>query len=191
VSQRLAASSANLALSIAIVAITPTPAPKVHTPAVTKASTTSLIHRTPPQSTASVNPKPAHNVANTGLRKSRRQARQEPSPQQPPIYAKLPDPPLNQDNVSFADYFQIVDKISATIDPANNTPLAAMFITGLSERDQQDAIVDELEKKGMSRVLGNGQVEMKCSWEDLKNVLKTAGLLAGVEKERSHKKGKK
>lgn len=84
-----------------------------------------------------------------------------------------------------------VDKISTTIDPANNTPLVAMFVTGLAERDQQDAIVDELEKKGMSKVLGNGQVEIKCSWEDLKTVLKTVGLLTGVEKERSHKKGKK
>lgn len=152
---------------------------------------TSITHPTAPQSTPTAKPKPAHNVANTGLRKSRRQARQEPSPQKPPTYAKLPDQPLNQDDMSFTDYFLLVDKISSTIDPANNTPLVAMFVTGLAEREQQDAIVDELEKKGMSKVLGNGQVEMKCNWEDFKVVLKTAGLLAGVEKERSHKKGGK
>ena len=190
-SRRLAASPANLALLIATVPVTPAGAPKVHTTAPTKASTTSLICRTSHQSTASDNPKPAHNVVNTGLRKSRRQARQEPSPQAPPTYAKLPDSTLNQEDVSFADYFTIVDKISPTIDPANTTPLVAMFITGLAERDQQDTIVDELEKTGMSKVLGDGQVEMKCSWEGLKMVLKTVGLLADVEKERPHKKGKK
>jgi hypothetical protein len=97
---------------------------------------------------------------------------------------------LNQEDVSFTEYFLMVDKISTTIDPANNTPLVAMFVTGLAERDQQDAIVDELEKKGMSKVLCDGQVEMKCNWEDFKTVLKTVGLLSGME-ERSHKKGKK
>jgi hypothetical protein len=191
VSQLLLASLTHIAHLIAIVAVTPTPAPKAHRAAPTKASTTSLIRRVSPQSTPIMDPKPAHNVANTGLRKSRRQARQEPSPQRPPIYAKLPDQPLNQNDISFADYFINVDKISTTIDPENNTPLVAIFVTGLAERDQQDAIVDELEKKGMSKVLGNGQVEMKCNWEDLKTVLKTVGLLTELEKERSHKKGKK
>ena len=190
-SQRLSYPVANIVPLVAAVAVTPTPAPKVHTTAPATISTTSLVRQTSLQSTASAKPKSAHNVANTGLRKSRRQARQEPSSQELPTWAKLPDPPLNQDDVSFADYFITVDKISLTIDPAYHIPLAAMFITGLAERDQQDAIVDELEKKGMSKILGNGQVEMKCKWEELKMVLKTVGLLASVEKERSRKKGKK
>ena len=176
-----AVSSANAILLVAAIAVTLTPAPQVHAPAGAKTSTTSLIHRISPQPIPSTN---------TGLRKSRRQARQEPSPQRPPTFVKLPDQPLNQEDASFAEYFLMADKISTTIDPANNTPLVAMFVTGLAERDQQDAIVDELEKKGMSKVLCDGQVEMKCNWEDFKTVLKAVGLLSGME-ERSHKKGKK
>jgi hypothetical protein len=62
-----------------------------------------------------------------------------------------------------------------------------MFITGLAEREDQDAVVAELEKREMCQVRGDGQVEMKCSWEDLRAVLRTVGLL----KLPSHKKGKK
>jgi hypothetical protein len=94
---------------------------------------------------------------------------------------------LSQDDTSFINYFLAANVLSKTIDPAHHTPLAAMFITGIAERDHQDAVVDELEKKEMCQVLGDGQVEMKCSWEDLKIVLKTVGLL----KMPSHKKGKK
>lgn len=186
-SQRLSDSVVNIAPLVAAVAVTPTLAPRVHTAAPTKASIASPARPSSITSTSSAVVKPAHNVANTSLRKSRRQAHQEPSPQAPPTYAKLPEPPLNQGSVSFADYFRSADKISLTIGPVNQTPLVAMFITGLALRDQQDAIVDELENKGMSKVLGNGQVEMKCNWEGLKTVLKTVGLL---EKERSHKKKK-
>jgi hypothetical protein len=130
-------------------------------------------------------------VANTGLRKSRRQARQEPSPQAAKTYVKIPQQPLNQDGISFEEFFQSVDKISATIDPTNQTPLVAMFITGLAEREDQDAIVDELSKKGLSAILGNGQVEMKCDWEDLKKVLKTMGLVGSKDKGGLAKRGKK
>jgi hypothetical protein len=107
------------------------------------------------------------------------------------VYAKLPHPPLNQESASFEDFFQRVDIISAAIDPAHQTPLAAMFITGLAEREDQDAIVGELSKKGLSTVLGNGQVEMKCDWEDLKKVLKTVGLVGGKDKGGMSKRGKK
>ncbi len=90
---------------------------------------------------------------------------------------------MSQDALSFADYLVAVDGISRAVDPAKDTALAAMFVTGLADRDQQDAIVDELEKRGMCTVLGGVQVEMKCGWEDLKSVLKTLGLCAAVEKE--------
>lgn len=162
------------------------PISKGRTKVPTKASTTTSTRRSSPQSAGSSNIKPPHNVANTGLRKSRRQAHLEPSQQVPRTYAKLPQPPLNQDGVSFEEFFLRVDKISAAIDPAKQTPLVAMFVTGLVKREEQDTIVEELCKKGMSEVLGNGQVEMKCNWADLKNVLKTVGLIGTVAIEEEH-----
>lgn len=183
--------SAKYACLKAVVAVTPTPIPEAHTEAPIKPSTTPSTRRKPPQSTGNANTKPSYNVANTGLRKSQRHTRQEPSPQAPQTYAKLPQPPLNQDSASFEDFFQHVDKISSTIDPANQTPLAAMFITGLAEREDQDAIVEELSKKSLSTVLGNGQVEMKCNWNDLKKVLKAMRLVGAKNKGVLGKRGKK
>lgn len=148
---------------------------------------TSLICSSSPENTTIFAPKPAHNTANAGLRKSRRQARQEPSPLAPRTYARLPDPPITQGSASLTNYFLAANAVCTSIDPAHQTSLAAMFITGLAEREDQDAVVGDLEKKEMCLVRGDGQVEMKCSWEDLKLVLKSVGLL----KLPSHKKGKK
>jgi hypothetical protein len=74
-----------------------------------------------------------------------------------------------------------IDEISATIAPENQQKLAGLFIGGLASREEQDNIVDELSKKDMVRLYGDGEVEIKCDWKDMKMVLRSAGLLEGED----------
>jgi hypothetical protein len=123
-------------------------------------------------------------VANTSLRKSRRLLHEEPSPPiaAPPVFTDLPDPPLTQDGKEIEVFVDRFDQVSATTAPHDQKLLAAMFITGLDERRQQDMIVSALEKRKMAKIHENKQVEIRCVWDDVKKELKRCGLLAGEER---------
>lgn len=86
---------------------------------------------------------------------------------------------MAQENQSLEKYVGLIDEISATISPTDQGPLAAMFITGLTRRKEQDALVKELTGRRLCKVHDNRQVEMKCGWREVKLALERAGLVGG------------
>lgn len=130
--------------------------------------------------TVSKSMKKSQNIANTGLRKSRRQANRDPSPIPPVTYAPLPEHPLEQDNMPLDVFVHRIDEICATIAPEQRRELAGMFITGLARREEQDAMVAVLSNKLMAKVYGDGRVEIYSEWKDMRRVLWRAGLITGV-----------
>ncbi len=106
-------------------------------------------------------------------------------------YAELPSQPLNQESKSLEDFVRLIDEISATLSPANQRPLAAMFITGLSRWNQQDALVKELNSKRMCKIHDNKQVEIKCGWKEVKLALGRTGLMSDGQAESLSKRRKK
>ena len=126
--------------------------------------------------------KKSQNIANTGLRKSRRQANRDPSPIPPVTYAPLPEYPLEQDNMPLDVFVHRIDEICANVAPEHRRELAGMFITGLARREEQDAMVAVLSNKLMARLYGDGRVEIYSEWKDMRRVLLEAGLITGNKK---------
>jgi cold shock CspA family protein len=98
------------------------------------------------------------------------------------VYANLPDPPLTQDGKSLESFVDCFDRVSTTTAPQDQKLLVAMFITGLDGREVQNVIVSALEKRGMTKIRENKQVEIHCVWDDVKKELKRCSLLAGKER---------
>lgn len=117
----------------------------------------------------------SQNVANSGVRKSRRRQHKAPSS---PIsqHAKLPEPSIEQRRCSLATYIKRTHEIYLNLAPTHHNGLAAQFIAGMQNTDEQKRLVGALEERRLIEWTNEDDLVVRCKWLEIRDVLRTIGM---------------